>query len=109
MYSAATPIFADMNAQHAVDILRRNETALRSRGIRHAALFGSIARGDDRPESDIDIVVEIDPTARITVFDYVGIKEFIASLFSQKVDVVDREALKPHIRDASARDAVDAF
>lgn len=78
-------------------------------GVAHAALFGSMARGDDRPDSDVDILVEFDPDAHVTVFDYVGVKEYIASLFLQPVDVIDREALKPHLRRPSARDAVYAF
>lgn len=98
-----------MNAQHALDTLRRNQVALRARGIQHAALFGSVARGDNRPDSDLDILVEFDPAAHVTVFDYVGVKDYIASLFEQPVDVIDRDALKPHLRDASARDAVYAF
>ena len=68
-----------------------------------------MARGDDRPDSDVDILVEFDPDAHVTVFDYVGVKEYITSLFLQRVDVIDREALKPHLRRPSARDAVYAF
>lgn len=41
----------------------------------NAALFGSRARGDQRAESDTDIMIEFDPAARITVFDYAGLKE----------------------------------
>src|SRR5437867_4903186 len=84
-----------MNREEALKILRRSEGALRARGVAHAALFGSMARGDDRPDSDIDILVEFDPDAHVTVFDYVGVKEYIASLFLQPVDVIDREAFKP--------------
>jgi len=98
-----------MKAQDALDILRRDESALRARGICHAALFGSVARGDNRPDSDIDILIEFDPAARVTVFDYVALKDYIASLFEQPVDVIDRDALKPHLRGPSARDAVYAF
>jgi uncharacterized protein len=98
-----------MNANEALDTLRRSEAALRARGVRHAALFGSTARGENRPDSDIDILVEIDPNARVTVYDYVGIKEFISNLFPQQVDVIDRDALKPHLRQSSGRDAVYAF
>jgi predicted nucleotidyltransferase len=98
-----------MNAQDALDTLRRYESALRARGVRHAALFGSVARGENRPDSDIDILVEFDPDARVTVFDYVGVKDYIAGLFEQPVDVIDRDALKPHLREPSARDAVYAF
>lgn len=98
-----------MNADDALATLRRNESALRARGVAHAALFGSVARGDNRPDSDIDILVEFDPAARVTVFDYAGIKAYIAELFAQPVDVIDREALKPHLRRPSARDAVYAF
>jgi predicted nucleotidyltransferase len=82
---------------------------LRARGVRHAALFGSVARGDNQPDSDIDVIIEFDPDARATVFDYVGVKAYIADLFKTPVDVIDREALKPHLREVSARDAIYAF
>jgi predicted nucleotidyltransferase len=97
-----------MNVDEVLATLRRNETALRQRGISHAALFGSVARGN-RPDSDIDILVEFDPAAHATVFDYVSVKEFIAGLFEEPVDVIGREALKPHLRRPSAPDAVYAF
>jgi len=98
-----------MNRQDAIAVLRQHADALRSKGVRHAALFGSVPRGDSRPNSDIDILVEFRPSARVTIFDYVGVKDYIASLFEGPVDVIDREALKPHLRRSSVRDAVYAF
>jgi uncharacterized protein len=97
-----------MNRNAAIAILRQHADALRARGVRHAALFGSVARGDNRADSDIDILVEFDPSARVTIFDYVGLKNFIAGLFEEPVDVVDRDALKPHLR-RSVQGAVYAF
>ncbi len=99
----------DMDKQQVIDILKSYEAELRHRGILHAALFGSVARGDNRPDSDIDIMIEIDPAAHITVFDYVGLKEYIASLFAITVDVVDRHALKPYIRPPVESDSIYAF
>jgi hypothetical protein len=61
--------------------LRNCEPDLRARGVSHAALFGSRARGDNRPDSDIDIMVEIDPRAHIGLWDYAGLKDYIAGLF----------------------------
>jgi uncharacterized protein len=98
-----------MNRHEAIDILRLHADALRARGVRHAALFGSVARGNNRLDSDIDILVEFDPAARVTIFDYVGLKSYIAGLFDRPVDVIDREALKPHLRRPSVQDAVYAF
>ena len=72
-------------------------------------MFGSVARGDSRPDSDIDIMVEIDPEAHLAVFDYVGIKDYIASLFDGPVDVVNRDGLKPYVRPAATADAIYAF
>jgi uncharacterized protein len=102
-------ILDDMNSLEALETLRRSEKALRTRGVRHAALFGSVARGEDTPDSDIDIMVEIDPEAHITVFDYVDLKEYIAGLFDGPVDVVSRENLKPYVRPAATADAIYAF
>ena len=54
-------------------------------------------------------MVEFDPAARITVFDYVEIKEYIAGLFDRPVDVVNSEGVKPYIRPAAMADAIYAF
>ncbi|PDT88430.1 DNA polymerase III subunit beta [Bradyrhizobium sp. Y36] len=98
-----------MDSPGAIAILRRSERALRERGVLHAALFGSVARGDAHPGSDIDIMVEIDPDARITVFDYVELKEYISNLFEGPVDVVNRDGLKSYVAPAATADAVYAF
>ena len=98
-----------MDRQAILDRLRRNERALRERGVTHAALFGSRARGDNRPDSDIDIMIEIEPEAVISVYDYVGLKDYIAGLFEGPVDVVSRDGLKPYVRPAATADAVYAF
>ena len=98
-----------MNGQEILARLRENETALRARGVSHAALFGSRARGDYRTDSDIDIMVEFDPAAHVTVFNYAGLKEYIASLFDGPVDVVNRAGLKPYVRPAATTDAIYAF
>jgi predicted nucleotidyltransferase len=98
-----------MNSPDAIAILRQSEPALRERGVLHAALFGSVARGENHAGSDVDIMVEIDPEARITVFDYVELKEYIANLFDGPVDVVNRDGLKSYVAPAATADAVYAF
>jgi hypothetical protein len=98
-----------MDSRDALETLRRSEPDLRARGVRRAAVFGSVARGESRPGSDIDIMVEIDPEAHLTVFDYVDLKAYIASLFEGPVDVVSRGGLKPYVRPAATADAIYAF
>jgi predicted nucleotidyltransferase len=98
-----------MDRQEIIARLRENEAALKARGVTHAALFGSRARGEARPESDTDIMIEIDPAARIGVYEYVGLKEYIASLFDGPVDVVNRDGLKPYVKPAAMADAIYAF
>ena len=98
-----------MNRDEIITRLREHEAALRERGVAHAALFGSRARGDQRPGSDTDIMIEFDPAARITVFDYAGLKNYIADLFDGQVDVVNRDGLKPYLRPRATADALYAF
>jgi uncharacterized protein len=89
--------------------LKMAEAALRARGVRRAAVFGSIARGDERADSDIDIMVEFEPGREGSIYEYMNLKEYVAGLFDGPVDVIDRDALKPHLRAPAARDVVYAF
>lgn len=98
-----------MNSTIAIETLRRSESNLRARGVRRAAVFGSVARGKNRPDSDLDIMVEIDPEAHLTVYDYADLKEYIANLFDGPVDVVNQDGLKSYIRPAATADAIYAF
>jgi predicted nucleotidyltransferase len=98
-----------MDRQAVITRLRENEAELRARGVLHAALFGSRARGDASAESDTDIMIEIDPDAPVGIYEYLGIKEHIAGPFNGAVDVVDRDGLKPYVRSAATAGAVYTF
>lgn len=98
-----------MNREDIIARLREHEATLRARGVTHAALFGSRARGDAGPDSDTDIMIELDPKARIGVYEYVAIRDLIADLFEGRVDVVSRDGLKPHVGPTVTADAIYAF
>ena len=93
---------------HVLDVLRAHEPELRRRGVLHAGVFGSIARGEDRPDSDVDILVEIDPEARPGLA-YFGIGPLLEDALDRRVDIADRSTLKPRMRPHIERDVVHAF
>jgi predicted nucleotidyltransferase len=66
--------------------------------VRELALFGSAARGEMRPDSDIDLLVEFLPQAEIGLIDYAGLMQDLGGLLGRKVDLVSKRGLKPLIR-----------
>ena len=98
-----------MERAEILTILKRHEGELRGRGVRHVALFGSMARSNETPVSDIDLLIDIDTQTPMDVFTYAGIVDYLQDLFPGPVDVANRETLKPHIRPSVERDAVYAF
>jgi predicted nucleotidyltransferase len=98
-----------MHRDQAIATLQAHEQALRDRGVLHAALFGSVARGEMGRDSDLDIMIDIDPDAQIGVWGYAGIRDYIAALFPGHVDVASRNSLKTPVRVNAERDAVYAF
>jgi uncharacterized protein len=98
-----------MGADQIIAVLKRNEDALRARGVLHASLFGSRARGDNRNDSDTDIMIEVDPAADIGIYDYVGLKRYISDLIGGRVDVIERSLLKPYVAPRARADAIDVF
>ncbi len=77
--------------------------------IRRLSLFGSVLREDFRSESDVDVLVEFEPEARVGLFRLVQMQEELSALLHRPVDLVPRSGLKPVIRDAVLADAVDVY
>jgi predicted nucleotidyltransferase len=94
---------------HVLEALRTHEAELRRRGVCHAAVFGSVTRGEAGAGSDIDVLIDLDPDRPIGLFEYARLKLYIGELFDGAGDVVNRKTLKPLLRDAILREAVNAF
>ena len=77
--------------------------ALDKYGVKYAGVFGSQARGDARPDSDVDILVSPGDTA-LSVWDIVGLKDELSSLLKKKVDLILEKAVISYFRDYIYRD-----
>ena len=89
--------------------LKALEPELRERRIASLALFGSLVRGEAQPDSDIDVLIEIDPAANFDLFDLVGVQNLIGDRLGRAVDVVERDSLKSLIRDDILAEAESVF
>lgn len=78
--------------------------------IRKLSLFGSVLRDDFRPDSDIDVLVEFDPDARIGLYEFLDAQEELEAILGRAVDLVQRSALRnPFRRREILRTAEDVY
>jgi predicted nucleotidyltransferase len=89
--------------------LRAHEPELRRFGVSHAAVFGSVARGEARPDSDIDVLVELDPEHPMGIFEYARLKLYINEVLHGAGDIVNRRTIKPLLRESILHDAIHVF
>jgi uncharacterized protein len=76
----------------------------RARGVRKVLLFGSRVRGDARPDSDVDLIVDYNPASGMTMFKFMDLEEELARLFhGLKVDVISSRGISPYIKDSLLR------
>ena len=79
-----------------IERLRRERVALASLGVLEIGLFGSFARGEQTPESDVDLLVEFTPQQH-TFDSFMDLSFFLEALLGRKVELLTRESLSPHI------------
>ncbi len=96
-------------ADEIIATLQAHETELREAGIRHLSLFGSVARGDEDHDSDVDFAAELDPNARIGLFAFVGLERRLSELVGRKVDLLPEPIESARLRQAVERDRRRAF
>lgn len=90
------------------EVLEKNRELIRALVIRHRLsnprVFGSVARGDDREDSDLDILV--DTLEQTTLFDLGGLQHDLETLLQMRVDLVTSKGLRPKVRDRVLAEAV---
>ena len=85
------------------------EDRLRAKGVTALYLFGSLARGEAAPGSDVDVLVEIDPQRAFTLVDQAGIQDDLAGAVGHPVDVVLKTSLRKEIRRTVLKEAERIF
>ena len=98
-----------LDLQYVLETLRSHESDLRRLGVSHAAVFGSVARGEAGAESDIDVLVDLDENRPMGIFQYARLKLYIGELLDGPSDVVSRRTLKPLLRANILHDLIHAF
>jgi uncharacterized protein len=88
---------ATITTKHDIlDLLRQNGSRLRAFGVRRIGLFGSFVRGEQHPESDIDLLVEFEPDKK--TFDaFMELSFFLDDLLLHRVELVTLESLSPYV------------
>jgi predicted nucleotidyltransferase len=98
-----------MNRDEVINRLRAHEAELKAAGIIRLAVFGSVARGDNSPESDVDLLADFDKTKRYTLLSMGRLENRLADLLGTRVDLSSPEWLKETVRNQILREAVLAF
>ncbi|WP_245215069.1 nucleotidyltransferase family protein [Pararoseomonas indoligenes] len=99
--AGAAPLLAVVLRQ-----LREQADDLRARGVASLSVFGSVARGDAHPGSDIDLLADLDPAARLSLIRLSSLRAELSELLGAPADLVERGTLRPGVRDAAEREAV---
>lgn len=91
--------------EETLKALSLNRATIKSFGVRELGLFGSVVRGEETPDSDLDFIVEFEKKS----FDsYMDLKLFLEELFGRRVDLVLADRIKPRLRATILREAIHA-
>jgi len=89
------------------DITDKILTVLTRNAVKRAGIFGSMARGEATPNSDIDILIELGE--KISLLEFVRIKHELEDILERKVDLVEYKAIKPRLRDQILEEEIKIY
>jgi uncharacterized protein len=87
-----------MDRTTIIERIKAKEAAIRKEGATHLYVFGSRARGDNKPASDLDIYVDYDPEGKFSILDLVGIKLLLEDELALDVHITTKSSLHPKLR-----------
>lgn len=98
-----------MDRAELIERLRNHAAAIRGLGVTALDLYGSRARGDNRPDSDLDVLIDYDHDRKFSVYDLMGVKHYTEDVIALPVHIATREDFSEGNLRKIARDAVRVF
>jgi predicted nucleotidyltransferase len=98
-----------MDREQVIRALRAHEKELNDASVVRLSLFGSTARGEASPDSDVDLLAAFDRSRKLSLLDVAGIQMKLSRLVGCEVDLSEEGTLKPRVRSRVEPEAVRAF
>jgi predicted nucleotidyltransferase len=98
-----------MTREEIIATIRNNAAALKAEGVTKLAIFGSRVRGDNRPDSDIDVLVEVEPDASFSLLNLIGVEHIIEDATGLSAQATMRRSIPPRFAERIADDIVEVF
>lgn len=100
---------AALARDEAMHILKKHEQEIRAQGVTRLALFGSTARNEARPDSDVDVLVDLDRSRQLSLLDIAGLEIYLGEILGRGIETANREYLKPFLKDNILAEAIEVY
>ena len=98
-----------MTRDDIIAAIRKNADAIKAEGVTKLAIFGSRVRGDNRPDSDIDVLIEIEPDRSFSLLNLIDVEHIIGDATGLQAQATMRRSLLPRFAQRIADDIVEVF
>jgi predicted nucleotidyltransferase len=98
-----------MTRDEIIATIRKNAEAIRAEGVTKLAIFGSRVRGDNRPDSDLDVLVEVAPDASFSILNLIGVEHIIGDATGLPAQATMRRSLPPRFAERIVDNILEVF
>lgn|SRR5579862_3247810 len=98
-----------MTRDEVVAAIRENADAIKAEGVSRLAIYGSRVRGDYRPDSDVDVLVEVEPDASFSLLNLIGVEHIIEDATGLQAQATMKRSLPPRLAQRIADDVLEVF
>lgn len=98
-----------MTRDEIIAKLKETAPTLRAEGVTRLAIYGSRARGDEREDSDLDVLIEVDPDVSFSLLNLVGVEQIIKDATGLNAQAEMRRSIEPRFAQRIADDLIDVF